>query len=70
ILSNHCKLKLCIPTGNIFEGMTTKKCLKKFHLESLGKLGDSFLKCNMSIQLFKTYESQHEGLLRIKKVKS
>ena len=50
--------------------MTTKKWLKKFHLESLGKVGDFFLKCNVSIQLFKTYESQHEGLLRIKKVKS
>ncbi|TMW80225.1 hypothetical protein EJD97_022475 [Solanum chilense] len=50
--------------------MITKKCLQKFHLESRGELGDSFLKCDVSIQLLKNYESQHEGLLRIKKIKS
>ncbi|TMW89008.1 hypothetical protein EJD97_017761, partial [Solanum chilense] len=65
ILLYHCKLKLCIPTRKIFEGMTTKKCLKKFHSESHGKHGDSFLKCDVSTQLFKNYECQHEGLLRI-----
>ncbi|KAK4736763.1 hypothetical protein R3W88_000460 [Solanum pinnatisectum] len=44
MLLNHRKLKHCIPTAKILEVMTTKKCLQKFHLESLGKLGDSFLK--------------------------
>ncbi|TMW81675.1 hypothetical protein EJD97_008406 [Solanum chilense] len=46
--------------------MTTRICLKKFHLESLGKHGDYFLKCDVNLQLSKTYESQHDGLLRIK----
>ena len=69
MISNHSKLKLCIPTGKILEGMKTKKCLQKFHSESLGKLGDSILKCDVSIQLFKNYESHHEGLLRLKKIK-
>uniref|UniRef100_A0A3Q7EU64 RNase III domain-containing protein n=1 Tax=Solanum lycopersicum TaxID=4081 RepID=A0A3Q7EU64_SOLLC len=50
--------------------MSTIKCLQKFHSESLGKLGDSFLKCDVSIQLFKNYEIHHGGLLRIKKIKS
>ncbi|KAH0724561.1 hypothetical protein KY284_000426 [Solanum tuberosum] len=49
--------------------MTTKKCLQKFHLESLGKLGDSFLKYAISIQLFKSYENHYEGLPSIKKNK-
>ncbi|PHU19889.1 hypothetical protein BC332_11040 [Capsicum chinense] len=49
--------------------MTTKKFLKKFHLESLEKLGDSFLKYAVSIQLFKTYENHHERLLSLKKNK-
>ena len=62
--------KTLYSTGMILEGMTTKKCLQKFHSESLGKLGDSFLKCDASRQIFKNYESQHEGLLRIKKIKS
>ncbi|KAG5629154.1 hypothetical protein H5410_000871 [Solanum commersonii] len=53
-LLDHYKLKLCIPTA-------------KLHLESLGKLGDSFLEYDVSIQLFKTYESHHEGFLKIKK---
>uniref|UniRef100_A0A3Q7EU81 Uncharacterized protein n=1 Tax=Solanum lycopersicum TaxID=4081 RepID=A0A3Q7EU81_SOLLC len=61
MLLNHSKLKLCIPTGKILEGMTTKKCVQKFHSESLGKLVDSFVKCDVSIQIFKNYESQHEG---------
>uniref|UniRef100_A0A3Q7EAY2 Uncharacterized protein n=1 Tax=Solanum lycopersicum TaxID=4081 RepID=A0A3Q7EAY2_SOLLC len=50
--------------------MTTKKCLQKIHSESVGKHGDSFLKCDVSRQLFKKYESQHEGLLIIKKINS
>ncbi|TMW85545.1 hypothetical protein EJD97_022972 [Solanum chilense] len=66
MISNHCKLKLCIPTGRIFGGMTTTICLGKFHLESLGKIGDYFLKSDVNLQLFKTYESQHDGLLIIK----
>ncbi|WMV07375.1 hypothetical protein MTR67_000760 [Solanum verrucosum] len=61
--------KLCIPTAKILEVMTTKKCLQKFHLESLGKLGDSFLKYAISIQLFKSYENHYEGLPNIKKNK-
>ncbi|PHT83603.1 hypothetical protein T459_12046 [Capsicum annuum] len=58
--------------GNLYKGlevMTTKKFLKKFHLESLEKLGDSFLKYAVSIQLFKTYENHHERLLSLKKNK-
>ena len=70
MLPNHSKLKLRIPTNKIFEGMKTMKCLQKFHSESLDKLEDFFLKCDVSIQLFKNYESHHEGLLRIKKIKS
>uniref|UniRef100_K4AU81 RNase III domain-containing protein n=1 Tax=Solanum lycopersicum TaxID=4081 RepID=K4AU81_SOLLC len=49
--------------------MTTKKCLQNFHLESLKKLGKSFLRYAISIQSFKTYENYHEGLLNIKKNK-
>ena len=41
-----------------------------FQSESLGKLGHFFHKCDVSMQVFKNYESQHEGLLRIKKIKS
>ena len=68
LLNNH-KVKLCIPTAKIFEVMTTKKCLQNFHLESLKKLGKSFLRYAISIQSFKTYENYHEGLLNIKKNK-
>uniref|UniRef100_K4AU10 RNase III domain-containing protein n=1 Tax=Solanum lycopersicum TaxID=4081 RepID=K4AU10_SOLLC len=49
--------------------MTTKKCLQNFHLESLEKLGKSFLRYAISIQLFKSDENYHEGLLNIKKNK-
>ena len=49
--------KTLYSTGMILEGMTTKKCLQKFYSESLGKLGDSFLKCDVSIQLFKNCKS-------------
>ncbi|TMW86618.1 hypothetical protein EJD97_021111 [Solanum chilense] len=66
---DHCTLDIFIPTIKVLEAMTTKKCLEKFHLESLETLGDSFLKYASSIQLFKTYENHHEGLLTIKKNK-
>ena len=69
MLLNHHKVKLCIPTAKILEVMTTKKCLQNFHLESLEKLGKSFLRYAISIQSFKTYENYHEGLLNIKKNK-
>ncbi|XP_055829779.1 endoribonuclease Dicer homolog 2 [Solanum dulcamara] len=64
---DHCTLNVLIPTAKILEAMTTKKCLEKFHLESLETLGDSFLKYAASIRLFKTYENHHEGLLTVKK---
>ncbi|XP_049381530.1 endoribonuclease Dicer homolog 2-like [Solanum stenotomum] len=64
---DHCTLNVPIPTTKILEAMTTKKCLEKFHLESLETLGDSFLKYAASIKLFKTYENHHEGLLTVKK---
>ncbi|KAK6786604.1 hypothetical protein RDI58_015129 [Solanum bulbocastanum] len=66
---DHCTLNIFIPTIKVLEAMTTKKCLEKFHLESLETLGDSFLKYAASIQLFKTYENHHEGLLTVKKNK-
>ncbi|XP_015169591.1 endoribonuclease Dicer homolog 2-like isoform X2 [Solanum tuberosum] len=66
---DHCTLNIFIPTVKVLEAMTTKKCLEKFHLESLETLGDSFLKYAASIQLFKTYENHHEGLLTVKKNK-
>ncbi|KAH0711484.1 hypothetical protein KY289_007443 [Solanum tuberosum] len=64
---DHCTLNVPIPTAKILEAITTKKCLEKFHLESLETLGDSFLKYAASIKLFKTYENHHEGLLTVKK---
>ncbi|XP_060186301.1 endoribonuclease Dicer homolog 2-like isoform X1 [Lycium barbarum] len=64
---DDCTLNVFIPTAKVLEAMTTKKCLEKFHLESLETLGDSFLKYAASIQLFKTYENHHEGLLTVKK---
>ncbi|TMW85546.1 hypothetical protein EJD97_022973 [Solanum chilense] len=70
MLLNHHKIKLCIPIAKILEVMTTKKCLKNFHLESLEKFDDSFLIYAMSIESFKTYENDHEGLPNIKKNKS
>uniref|UniRef100_A0A3Q7EU42 RNase III domain-containing protein n=1 Tax=Solanum lycopersicum TaxID=4081 RepID=A0A3Q7EU42_SOLLC len=69
MLLNHHKVKLCIPTAKILEVMTTKKCHKNFHLESLEKLGKSFLRYAISIQLFKTYDNYHENHLNIKKNK-
>ncbi|XP_015166742.1 endoribonuclease Dicer homolog 2-like [Solanum tuberosum] len=64
---DHRTLNVPIPTAKILEAITTKKCLEKFHLESLETLGDSFLKYAASIKLFKTYENHHEGLLTVKK---
>ncbi|KAL3355451.1 hypothetical protein AABB24_019498 [Solanum stoloniferum] len=64
---DHCTLNVPVPTAKILEAITTKKCLEKFHLESLETLGDSFLKYAASIKLFKTYENHHEGLLTVKK---
>ncbi|KAL5836669.1 hypothetical protein ACOSQ3_013838 [Xanthoceras sorbifolium] len=58
-----------IPTSKVLEAITTKKCQETFHLESLETLGDSFLKYAASQQLFKTYQSNHEGLLSVKKEK-
>ncbi|CAI9090837.1 OLC1v1025698C1 [Oldenlandia corymbosa var. corymbosa] len=58
-----------IPTLKVLEAITTKKCLEKFHLESLETLGDSFLKYAISQQLFKTLRIHHEGLLSIKREK-
>ncbi|TMW80316.1 hypothetical protein EJD97_021497, partial [Solanum chilense] len=69
MLLNHHKVKLCIPAAKILEVMTTKKCLQKFNLESVEKLGDSFLRYAISIQSFKSYENYHECLLNIKKNK-
>ncbi|CAN4126640.1 unnamed protein product [Withania somnifera] len=69
MLLDHCNLEVFIPTAKVLEAMTTKVCLEKFHLESLETLGDSFLKYAVSVQLFKTYENHHEGLLSIKKNK-
>ncbi|KAM3283045.1 endoribonuclease Dicer 2 [Capsicum chacoense] len=66
---DHCTLDIFIPTAKVLEAMTTKKCLENFHLESLETLGDSFLKYAATIQLFKTYENHHEGLLTVKKNK-
>ncbi|KAG8641560.1 hypothetical protein MANES_12G002800v8, partial [Manihot esculenta] len=69
MLSDHCMQNVYIPTMKVLEAITTKKCQEKFHLESLETLGDSFLKYAASQQLFKTYQSHHEGLLSIKKDK-
>ncbi|XP_015166709.1 endoribonuclease Dicer homolog 2-like [Solanum tuberosum] len=52
-----------------FGSSATRKCLDKFHLESLETLGDAFLKYAVSKLLFKTYENHHEGLLCVKKSK-
>ncbi|KAH0714236.1 hypothetical protein KY284_007141 [Solanum tuberosum] len=51
----------------VLEAVTTRKCLEKFHLESLETLGDVFLKYVASTQMFKTYENHHEGFLCVKK---
>lgn len=65
--TDQCTQNIFIPTAKVLEAITTKKCVEKFHLESLETLGDSFLKYAASIQLFKTYENHHEGLLTVKK---
>ncbi|XP_076928332.1 endoribonuclease Dicer homolog 2-like [Bidens hawaiensis] len=58
-----------VPATKILEAITTKKCLEKFHLESLETLGDSFLKYAASQQLFKTFQNQHEGILSSRREK-
>ncbi|KAI3507011.1 hypothetical protein L1887_21716 [Cichorium endivia] len=70
IALNLKKMHLChsMPNGNVpatkvLEAITTKKCLEKFHLESLETLGDSFLKYAASQQLFKDLQDQQEGIL-------
>ncbi|KAJ4824762.1 hypothetical protein Tsubulata_024394 [Turnera subulata] len=65
----HCMDNVVIPAYKVLEAITTKKCQEKFHLESLETLGDSFLKYAASQQLFKTYQTNHEGLLSLKKDK-
>ncbi|CAA0821254.1 Endoribonuclease Dicer homolog 2 [Striga hermonthica] len=64
-----CTHQNVIPTLTVLEGITTKKCQEKLHLESLETLGDSFLKYAVSQQLFKTYQNRHEGLLSIRREK-
>ncbi|BBH06838.1 dicer-like 2 [Prunus dulcis] len=66
---DNCMQNIIIPTTKVLEAITTKKCQEKFHLESLEALGDSFLKYAASHQLFKTYQTNHEGLLSVKKDK-
>ncbi|KAG5574724.1 hypothetical protein H5410_054858 [Solanum commersonii] len=44
MLLDDCKLNVFIPTAKVLEAVTTRKCLEKFHLESLETLGDAFLK--------------------------
>ncbi|KAJ0644742.1 putative ribonuclease III [Helianthus annuus] len=58
-----------VPASKILEALTTKKCLEKFHLESLETLGDSFLKYAASQQLFKKFQGQHEGILSSRREK-
>ncbi|CAJ1794964.1 unnamed protein product [Sphenostylis stenocarpa] len=53
----------------VLEAITSKRCNEPFHYESLETLGDSFLKYAASQQLFKTYQSHHEGLLSVKREK-
>ncbi|KAH0745344.1 hypothetical protein KY285_007001 [Solanum tuberosum] len=66
---DDCKLNVFIPTAKVLEAVTTRKCLEKFHLESLETLGDAFLKYAVSKQQFKAYKNHHEGLLCVKKSK-
>ncbi|XP_062084109.1 endoribonuclease Dicer homolog 2 [Humulus lupulus] len=66
---DHCTQNVAIPTFKVLEAITSKKCLEKFHLESLEILGDSFLKYAVGQQLFSSYQNNHEGLLSIKKDK-
>ncbi|KAI4342145.1 hypothetical protein MLD38_026801 [Melastoma candidum] len=66
---DHFAKHVDIPTTKVLEALTTKRCGERFHLESLENLGDSFLKYAVSQQLFKTYQTNHEGLLSIKREK-
>ncbi|XP_048137165.1 endoribonuclease Dicer homolog 2 isoform X2 [Rhodamnia argentea] len=69
VLSDSCPEIALIPTMKVLEALTTKRCQERYHLESLETLGDSFLKYAVCQQLFKTYQSHHEGLLSAKKDK-
>ncbi|KAK8522465.1 hypothetical protein V6N12_056173 [Hibiscus sabdariffa] len=53
----------------VLEAITTKKCLERFHLESLETLGDSFLKYSVCRELFQRHQNHHEGLLSVRKDK-
>nr|XP_043618423.1 endoribonuclease Dicer homolog 2-like [Erigeron canadensis] len=58
-----------IPALKVLEALTTNKCLERFHLESFETLGDSFLKYATSQQLFKSFQTQHEGILSYRREK-
>lgn len=53
----------------MLEAITSKRCNESFHYESLETLGDSFLKYAASKKLYETYESDHEGLLSVRRAK-
>ncbi|KOM37874.1 hypothetical protein LR48_Vigan03g125600 [Vigna angularis] len=53
----------------VLEAITSKRCKESFHYESLETLGDSFLKYAASQKLYQTYESDHEGLLSVRRGK-
>ncbi|XP_022635484.1 endoribonuclease Dicer homolog 2 isoform X2 [Vigna radiata var. radiata] len=53
----------------VLEAITSKRCNESFHYESLETLGDSFLKYAASKKLYETYESDHEGLLSVRRAK-
>ncbi|KAL5567067.1 hypothetical protein UlMin_030231 [Ulmus minor] len=65
--SDHGTQNMSIPTMKVLEALTTKKCLEKFHYESLETLGDSFLKYAACQHLFKSFQSNQEGSLSVKK---
>jgi endoribonuclease Dicer len=69
ICLDNCTQNVVISTYKVMEAITTKKCQERFHLESMGTLGDSFLKYAVSQQLFKDHPFHHEGLLTVKKEK-
>ncbi|KAL4302013.1 hypothetical protein GQ457_10G025390 [Hibiscus cannabinus] len=66
---DHCLRNVAIPTMKVLEAITTKKCLERFHLESLETLGDSFLKYSVCRELFQRHQNHHEGLLSVRKDK-
>ncbi|KAK8668205.1 hypothetical protein V6N13_105670 [Hibiscus sabdariffa] len=66
---DHCLQNVAIPTTKVLEAITTKKCLERFHLESLETLGDSFLKYSVCRDLFQRHQNHHEGLLSVRKDK-